>query len=84
LENKSCRWETRLKIDFHGSESSETLRQKITEFVNELEHIYGRMPACHVGIEAPGHHQHKGGLYQVRIHLVMPNGREVNVGATPP
>ena len=76
--------ETPLKIDFHGAEPSEAVRQKIAEFVDGLERIYGRMTSCHVGIEAPGHHQHKGGLFAVRIHLVLPDGREVNVGATPP
>ena len=76
--------ETPLKIDFHGTEPSEALRQKIVEFVDGLEHIYGRMTACRVGIEAPGRHQHKGGLYQVHLHLVLPDGKEVNVGATPP
>jgi cold shock CspA family protein len=76
--------QTPLKIDFHGTEPSEAVRQKVTEFVEGLEHIHGRMTACHVGIEAPGYHQHKGGLFQVRIHMVLPGGKEVNVGATPP
>jgi cold shock CspA family protein len=75
--------ETPLKIDFHGAERSEAIAQKTAEFVDGLERIYGRMTACHVGIEAPGHHQRKGGLYHIRVHLVLPDGREVNVGATP-
>ena len=75
--------QTPLKIDFHGAEPSAALEDKITEFMDALEHIYGRMTACHVGIEAPGHHQHKGGLFHVRIHLTLPDGREINVGTTP-
>lgn len=75
--------QTGLKIDFHGSEPSEALAQKIEEFVDELERVYGRLTACHVGIESPGHHQRKGGQFRVRIHLTLPDGHEITVGTTP-
>jgi hypothetical protein len=75
--------QTDLKIDFHGAEPSEALTQKIEEFVDGLERVYGRLTACHIGIEAPGHHQQKGGPFRVRIHLMLPDGHQVNVGTTP-
>ena len=35
-------------------------------------------------LKAPGQHHRKGGLYDVRIRLALPDGREVNVARTPP
>ena len=74
--------QTLLKVDFHGTESNEVLQSKIVEHVGALEHLYGRLTACHVSVEAPGHRQRKGGLFHVRIRASLPDGREVNVGTT--
>ena len=52
--------QTLLKVDFHGTESDEALQSKIAEHVGALEHLYSRLTACHVSVEAPGHHQRKG------------------------
>jgi cold shock CspA family protein len=75
--------QTQFKLDLHGAEPSEALEPMIEKHVLGLEHLYGRLTACHIGIEAPGHHQRKGGLFHVSIHLTLPDGREVNVGTTP-
>lgn len=75
--------ETDLKIDFHGAERNELLRQRILEHVSALEQFFGRITACHVGIRAPSHRHSTGGLYQIEIHLTLPDGREVAVGRTP-
>jgi cold shock CspA family protein/ribosome-associated translation inhibitor RaiA len=74
--------QTLLKVDFHGTELNEALQSKIVEHVDALEHLYGRLTACHVSVEAPGHHQRKGGLFHVRIRASMPDGRDVNVSTT--
>jgi ribosome-associated translation inhibitor RaiA len=76
--------QTQLKIDFHGANGSETLKQNIEKHVADLERMYGRMTACHVSLEPPGSAQRKGGLFHVRVHISLPDGREVNVGTTPP
>ena len=75
--------QTLLKVDFHGAESNEVLQNKIVEHVGALEHLYGRLTSCHVSVEAPGHHQRKGGLFHVSIRITLPGGREVNIGTTP-
>jgi ribosome-associated translation inhibitor RaiA len=76
--------QTDLKVDFHGASPTEALQAKIREHVDDLEQFYGRLTACHVSVEAPGHHHRKGGLYHVRIRLSLPNGHEANIGTTPP
>jgi cold shock CspA family protein len=75
--------QTQLKVDFHGAATSKALQDKIVEHVDDLERLFGRLTACHVSLEPPGHHQRKGGLYHVGIHLTLPDGREVNVGMPP-
>ena len=75
--------QTQLKIDFHGASGSDALQQNIEEHVANLERMYGRMTACHVSLEPPGSAQRTGGLFHVRIHMSLPDGREVNVGKTP-
>jgi cold shock CspA family protein len=52
--------------------------------VAELEQRYSRVTACRVAVKAPGGHHRTGGLYEVHIRLALPDGREVNVGRTPP
>jgi cold shock CspA family protein len=75
--------QTELKVDFHGAEPSEALQRNITDQVTALDHVFGRLTACHVAVRAPGHRHRTGGLYEVDIHLTLPDGREVNVGRTP-
>ena len=60
------------------------MRASIEKHVAELEQRYGRVTACRVVLKAPGAHHRTGGLYEVNIRLALPNGREVNVGRTPP
>ena len=75
--------QTQLKIDFHGGDPSEALQATIAEHVAALERFFGRLTACHVAVRAPGTRHRTGGLFEVDIHLTLPDGREVNVGRTP-
>jgi len=75
--------ETPLKIDFHGTETSEALRRSITEHVARLEALFGRLTACHVTVRAPGSRHRKGGPYEIDIHVTLPGGREIAVTRTP-
>ena len=54
--------QTQLKVDFHGAAPGKALQDKIVEHVDSLERMFGRLTACHVSLEPPGHHQRKGGL----------------------
>ena len=71
--------ETEPKIVFENLDPSDALRQRILDEVAHLEQFHGRMTACRVVLSAPEKHKHKGRLYQVRIHLVVPGGGEVAV-----
>jgi cold shock CspA family protein len=74
--------QTPVQIDFQGMNATEQLRGAIADHVAELEQRFGRVTACRVVLKAPSERHRTGGLYEVNIRLVLPNGREVNVDRT--
>ncbi len=75
--------ETPVEIAYQGMSPGLTLQDFIEEHVGELETRFGRITACRVVLKGPGEHQRSGGLYEVNIHLSLPDGREVNTSRTP-
>jgi cold shock CspA family protein len=74
--------ETPVEIDFQGMAAQPRLRSAIDKHIGELEERFGRITAGRVVLKGPGGH-HRIGLYEINIHLALPDGREVNVGRTP-
>jgi cold shock CspA family protein/ribosome-associated translation inhibitor RaiA len=74
--------QTPVEIDFQGMRGNAEVRASIERHVAELETRFGRITACRVVLKAPGGHHQTGGLFEVNIHLALPDGREVNVGRT--
>jgi cold shock CspA family protein/ribosome-associated translation inhibitor RaiA len=74
--------QTPIEIDFQGIAGTPVVRDAISKHVDELEQRYGRVTACRVVLKGPGEHHKTGGLYEINIHLSLPNGREVNIGRT--
>jgi cold shock CspA family protein len=75
--------QTPVQIDFQDMQGTPEVRASIEKHVADLEQRYGRVTACRVVLKGPGGHHRTGGLYEVNIHLALPNGREVNAGRTP-
>ncbi|HXR34854.1 MAG TPA: HPF/RaiA family ribosome-associated protein [Candidatus Binataceae bacterium] len=67
-----------LKITSRDFALSAAFENEITEKAAALDHYYDRIGGCEVTVEAPalGHH-HKGGPFNVRIHLSVPGGELV-------
>jgi cold shock CspA family protein/ribosome-associated translation inhibitor RaiA len=76
--------QTAPEIEFQGLKASPEVQEAIMKRVAELETRWGRITACRVVLKAPGQRHQSGGLYEVHIRLALPDGREVNVGRTPP
>jgi cold shock CspA family protein len=72
------------EIEFQGMAGSPEIEKAIAKHLAQLEERWGRVTACRVVLKGPGFHHRKGGLYEVHIHLALPEGREVNVERTPP
>ena len=75
--------ETQMQIDFQGTDASPALRTTIEQHVRGLEDRFGRITACRVVVKAPSGHHRTGGLFEINVHLSLPNGREVKVSRTP-
>ncbi|MGO4706724.1 cold shock domain-containing protein [Microvirga sp. 2MCAF38] len=71
------------QIDFQGTEPSEHLRTIIEDDIARLEELYDRITACRVVVKAPSQRHRTGGLYEIHIHIVLPDGRDVVVERTP-
>jgi len=72
------------EIHFQGTTATPKIWESVERHVAELEARWGRITACRVAVKAPSEHHRKGGLYEVHIRLLLPDGREVNVERTPP
>ena len=75
--------QTPVEIDFQGLDAKQELRGAIDKHVAQLEERFGRVTAGRVMLKAPGGHHRNGGLYEINIHLLLPDGREVNIDRTP-
>jgi hypothetical protein len=75
--------EAPLQIDLEGIDAGLDIRAKIDTHVAQLEDRSGRITAGRVIVKAPSGHHRTGGLYEIKIHLSLPEGREVNIGRTP-
>jgi len=74
--------ETPIQVDFRGMQPTRHVRDMIARHVSDLEARFGRLTAGRVVLKSPSAHHRSGGLYEVTIHLALPDGREVNVGRT--
>lgn len=61
-----------LQVTFRGMPPSEALEARVTSKAKKLERLVERVTACHVIIEAPHHHHHKGNIYSVSVEISAP------------
>lgn len=71
-----------LKITFHGVEPTPAIEAKIRDRFAKLEQLSDGIVACHVTVDAPHRHHHKGTIFNVRIDLTVKHG-EIVVGRDP-
>lgn len=76
--------ETSLQIAWEHIEPSDFLKGRIEREVAGLERTFGRITSCKVHVEGRSHRQHKGGLYALRVRLLLPGGVEVEASRNPP
>ena len=74
--------ETPIEIDFQGMAAKSSVRDSIIKHVSQLEERFGRIVAGRVVLKAPGGHHQTGGLYEIKIRLTLPEGREVVIDHT--
>jgi ribosomal subunit interface protein len=68
-----------LQITFRDIAPSPAIETAIRERFAKLEHFGQRITRCHVSIESPHKHAHKGNAFRVRIDLAVPGEEEIVV-----
>lgn len=71
--------ETQPQIAFENMEASDLVRNRIEEEIAHLEKHFERITSCRVVVDKPEKGRRKGTPFQIRIHLVLPGGKEVAV-----
>lgn len=66
-----------LQVTFRGMPRSEAVEAKIRERAGKLDTFHGRIMGCHVVVESPHRHHHKGRSYVVRIDFTVPGGEVI-------
>ena len=74
--------ETPVRISFQGSTPSEGLTNLISEHLDTLERLHGRLTSCQVVVQVPDRHHRTSNLYSINIHLVLPGNIDINVDQT--
>lgn len=75
--------QTPIEVDFQGMETKPDVRAAIAIHVAQLEDRFGRLTAGRVIVKAPSGRHRSGGIYEINIHLALPEGRDVNIDRTP-
>jgi cold shock CspA family protein len=66
-----------LQITYVHMQASKALDDRIREYVDQLDHRYGRVTSCRVVVEAPTKRSRKGMHYHASVDLSVPGGRIV-------
>lgn len=71
-----------IEVVFRNLDRSPEIEAEVRDRAAWLEDFYDNITSCTVVVEAEHHHQRKGNLYHVRIHLGVP-GHEITVDREP-
>src|SRR5690606_36674951 len=70
-------------ITFRHMDPSPAMEARIRELAERLDRFSEHIMQCHVIVEAPHQHHHKGNLYDVRMDITVP-GDEIAIRRTHP
>jgi hypothetical protein len=66
-----------VQITFHQLSPQPDLADEVRRLAAKLEAIHGGITDCHVVLEVPDRHHHRGRSFQVRIEIGIPGDRVV-------
>ncbi|MGA7322944.1 MAG: HPF/RaiA family ribosome-associated protein [Rhodomicrobium sp.] len=75
--------QTPLQIAFEGVNHSETIEARIREEAKKLDHMDEHITSARVVVAKPTKRHHAGDPYEIRIHLTVPGGADINVSHDP-
>ncbi|MBK5912283.1 hypothetical protein CCR85_12360 [Rhodothalassium salexigens] len=72
------------QIAFENFDPPPAVRARVERELDKLDALFAGLISAHVVVRAPGRHRVQGDLYDVSIHLTLPQGRAVAVTRHPP
>lgn len=73
--------QTQPQVSFDDIDLTEEVRERLRDtaldWIDQLEQFHPRITGCHVVVAMPHRHHRLGGLYSVRIEVVVPEGEVV-------
>jgi cold shock CspA family protein/ribosomal protein S28E/S33 len=73
-----------LKIAFEGGVTAiDVLRERIEREASKLEQFADRITACRAAVIGRSGRHHQGGLFQVRIQIIMPGRKDIMIDRNP-
>ncbi len=72
-----------LQIAFEGIQHSDVIEARIRDEADKLEEFFGRIISARVVVARPQHRHHKGDVYHIRVHLVVPDAADIVVNREP-
>lgn len=74
---------TPLQLTFEHIGHSDAIEARIREEAAKLEQFYDRITSMRVVVARPQHRQHKGDIYQIRIHVTVPGTADLAISREP-
>lgn len=74
---KAVSMQVALHITLRGLSTSEALDAAIRKHAARLDRFHSRVTGCHVTVERPHQHHHKGGVYRVSVDVLIPGGNVI-------
>lgn len=65
------------QIAYEGFDPAEHVRRRVSSEIENLEKFFGHITACRVVVKATSGRRQHGDLYEVSIHVSLPDGRDV-------
>lgn len=75
--------EQQVQVTFQDIEHSDEVESLIRDKVAKLEEFHGRITSCRVAISQPKARGRNGHLFQVRVDISIPGGKEIVVSRDP-
>jgi cold shock CspA family protein/ribosome-associated translation inhibitor RaiA len=72
-----------LQVAFEGIQHSDAIEARIREEAGKLEQFFGRVISARAVVARPQHRHHKGDIFHIRLHLVVPDAAEIVVSREP-
>ena len=69
-----------VQVTFRNMDPSSAVEEKVRERASKLERRHANITRCHVVIEAPHRHHHKGRIFRVSVDLTIPGAELATSG----